>query len=183
LNTAPGVLLRALIAQMGAAPALADRVAAAILDWRTSGGNPRVNGAKAPEYRAAGLTYGPPGTPFQNVAELADVLGMTPNLFERLAPHLTILTDGDPDLSTRDPVVARALTDAAGSADDLSGAQQAADDVLRITVVAVGPENARYAVVVVASADFHNASPRVNILLREPFNPKTSGTMVAYQTR
>jgi general secretion pathway protein K len=183
LNTASGVLLRALIAQMGVAPAMADQVAATILDWRTSSGRARPNGAKAPEYRAAGLTYGPPGTPFQSVDELADVLGVTPNLFERLAPHLTVLTDGDPDMSTRDPVVARALTDAAGVADDLSGARQSADDVLRITVVAVGSDAARYGVVVVASADFHIASPRVNILLREPFNPMKGDPMVALRFR
>jgi general secretion pathway protein K len=183
LNTASNVLLRALIVQMGIAPAPANRLATAILDWRTSGGNARPNGAKAPEYRAAGLAYGPPGTPFQSVDELADVLGMTPELFERLAPHLTVLTDGDPDMSTRDPVVARALTDAAGVADALSGAQQTADVVLRITVIAVGPDAARYAVMVVASADFQNASPRVNILLREPFNLKKSGMIVANFSR
>jgi general secretion pathway protein K len=104
LNTASGPLLRALMGQLGASPAIANRLAAAILDWHTSGANPRPNGAKAPDYRAAGLGYGPPGTPFQSVGELADVLGMTPELFARLAPHLTVLTDGDPDISTRDPV-------------------------------------------------------------------------------
>jgi general secretion pathway protein K len=181
LNTSPPVLLRALIVQMGVAPALADRLAAAILDWRTSSANPRPNGAKAPQYRAAGLSYGPPGTPFQSIGELADVLGMTPDLFERLAPHLTILTDGDPDMSTRDPVVARALMDAAGGADGLGGPQQAVEFVLRITVTAVGRDAARYAVVVVASADFQTVSPRVNILLREPFTAVTSDPVVAYR--
>ena len=117
LNTASAVLLRALIIEVGGAPGLADRLAAAILDWRASGANARPRGAKAADYRAAGRDYGPPGTPFQSVDELADVLGMTPDLFARLAPHLTVLTDGDPDMSTRDPVVARALTDAAGVAD------------------------------------------------------------------
>jgi general secretion pathway protein K len=177
LNTASNALLRALMVQMSLAPAPANQLAMAILDWRTSGGNARPNGAKAPEYRAAGLAYGPPGTPFQSVGELADVLGMTPELFERLAPHLTVLTDGDPDMSTRDPVVARALTDAAGVADGLSGAQQSVDQVLRIMVVAAGPDAARYAVVVVASADFQNASPRVNILLREHFNTGKSAVV------
>lgn len=167
LNTASGALLRALIVDVGGAPGLADRLAAAILDWRTSGANARRGGAKAPDYQAAGRHYGPPGTPFQSVDELADVLGVTPELFERLAPHLTVLTDGDPDPSTRDAVVARALTDAAGVADDTLGGQQAADQMLRINVTALGRGAARYSLVVVASANFQNNTPRVNVLLRQ----------------
>jgi general secretion pathway protein K len=167
LNTASGVLLRTLIIDVGGAPALAARLSAAILDWRTSSMNPRPGGAKAPAYQAAGLTYGPPGTPFQSVDELRDVLGMTPDLFARLAPHLTVLTDGDPDLSTRDPVVARALTDAAGVADDSTNGQPAAGPLLRISATAVGSGRAVYPLVVVSSADFQNGTPRIRILLHE----------------
>ncbi|HEY4172739.1 MAG TPA: hypothetical protein VGM42_06895 [Rhodopila sp.] len=177
LNSASGVLLRSLILQLGGAPAQAEGLAAAILDWRTSGLNARPKGAKAPDYQAAGRTYGPPGTPFQSVDELADVLNMPPDLFARMAPHLTVLTDGDPDMSTRDPVVARALTDAAGVADDAVDTQPAADRLLRISVTAVGPRNARVALVVVAAADFRDASPRVKILLRERGIPLTDGAI------
>ena len=167
LNTASAVVLRSLIIEVGGAPGLADRLAAAILDWRTAGGNARPRGAKAADYRAAGRDYGPPGTPFESVGELADVLGVTPDLFARMAPHLTVLTDGDPDMSTRDPVVARALTDAAGVADASGSAQQAADSLLRITVTAIGRGAARYSVVAVVSGDFQDSTPRVNVLLRE----------------
>jgi general secretion pathway protein K len=179
LNTASGALLRALIIETGGAPGVANQLAAAILDWRTGGSNPRPNGAKAPQYQAAGRAYGPPGAPFQSVGELADVLGMTPDLFARMAPHLTVLTDGDPDMSTRDPVVARALTDAAGVADVTETPEPTSDQVLRITITAIGAGAARYAMVAVASADFQSASPRVNILLRERVNPVTNAATVA----
>jgi general secretion pathway protein K len=167
LNTTSASLLRALILEVGGAPSVADPLTAAILDWRTSGANPRRGGAKAPDYLAAGLNYGPPGTPFQSVDELANVLGMTPQLFDRLAPHVTVLTDGDPDLSTRDPVVARALVDSAGVADGSSGAQQIADQMLRVTVTAIGIGAARYAATVVVAAEFQDAVPHLNTLLRE----------------
>jgi len=167
LNTASLALLRALMIEIGAPPAQADRLAAAVLDWRTSGTNPRRGGAKAPDYQAAGRAWGPPGTPFQSVDELTDVLGMTQALFARLAPHVTVLTDSDPDMSTRDPVVARALTDVAGVADETGIVQQSAADVVRITVTALGRDAARYTESVVASADFQNSAPRVNILLRQ----------------
>jgi general secretion pathway protein K len=179
LNTASGALLRALIIACGGPPGVANQLAAAILDWRTGGSNPRPNGAKAPQYQAAGRAYGPPGAPFQSVGELADVLGMTPDLFARMAPHLTVLTDGDPDMSTRDPVVARALTDAAGVADVTETPEPTSDQVLRITVTAVGSGAARYSVVAVASADFQSTTPRVNILLRERVNSVTNVTTIA----
>jgi general secretion pathway protein K len=167
LNTASAQLLRALVIQVGGAPAVADRVAAAVLDWRTSGTNPRPGGAKAAEYRAAGLGYGPPGAPFRLVEELADVLSVTPDLFARMAPHLTVLTDSDPDMSTRDAVVARALRDATGVADLTGEAEQTAEEVFRISATARGTGTARYSIVTVATADFQSADPHVSILLRE----------------
>jgi general secretion pathway protein K len=166
LNTASMALLRSLVTEVGA-PGLADRLAAAITAWRASAANARSRGATAADYQAAGRDYGPPGTPFESVGELADVLEMSPDLFARMAPHLTVLTDGDPDMSTRDPVVARALTDAAGVADASGAAQQTADLLLRITVTAVGRGAARYSTVAVVSGDFQNSTPRVNVLLRE----------------
>jgi general secretion pathway protein K len=166
LNTAASALLRALFQEVGAAPAQANRLAAAVLDWRTSGAIARPNGAKGRDYAAAGVSYGPPGTPFQTVDELKDVLGMTPALFARVAPHVTVFTDGDPDFSTRDPVVNRALTDAAGVADDIAGAQSPMEQMLRIRVTAIGRGQARYSLVVVAASDFQAASPRVTILSR-----------------
>jgi general secretion pathway protein K len=179
LNTASGALLRALLIDVGNPPALATRLAAAILDWRTAGANPRPDGAKAADYRAAGLSYGPAGAPFGSVEELADVLGMTPALFERLAPHVTVLTDGDPDLSTRDPVVAQALTDAAGVADNIGEAQQTADQMLRLHVTAIGRNATRYSIVVVASGNFRNASPGVNILLRQQAEPLPAAARIS----
>jgi general secretion pathway protein K len=183
LNTASIQLLRALIVQAGAAPGVANLIATAILDWRTAGVTARSSGAKTPEYRAAGRDYGPPGTPFQSVGELADVLGVTPEILARMAPHLTIFTDGDPDLSTRDPVVARALTDAAGVADATAMSEPTADQVWRINVTAVGKGAARYSSVVVASADFQGPSPRVNILLRERGPQVTDSSRSASATR
>jgi general secretion pathway protein K len=174
VNTASAPLLRALIIGVGGAPALADRLAATILDWRTSGASPRPGGAKAADYLAAGRAFGPPGSPFQSVAELADVLGMPADLFARLEPHLTVLTDGDPDMSTRDPVVARALTDAAGVADDTGTGQQTAEALLRVNVTAIGPGAGRYSRVVVAAGDFQTSSPRVKILWQERGTPLTS---------
>jgi general secretion pathway protein K len=178
LNTASFALLRALLIVVGE-PARANALAASILDWRTAGVAARRGGAKAPEYQAAGLGYAPPGAPFQSVDELRDVLGMTPALFARLEPHVTVLTDSDPDLSTRDPVVALALTEAAGVSDDIGGGQPELEPIMRIMVTAVGTGTTRYSEVVVASADFQSRPPRVAILSRQRVSPPAEVRMAA----
>jgi len=182
LNTASLSLLRALIMEVGGPPSVAERLAAAILDWRTNGAIPRPLGAKAPQYAAAGLPYGPPGTPMQDVQEVRAVLGMTEPLFDRLAPHLTVLTDSDPDLSTRDPVVARALIDASGAADET--VQGAPDDqrVLRVTATAFGSGQARYTLEAVVRPDLHATTPSLQILLRQRGHTLRGNLTVAGQS-
>ena len=105
LNMADADLLRQLLIAAGvdnrAVPALLDK----ILDWRENGPGKRLNGAKAPEYQSAGLLYGPRNAPFQSVEELQLVMGMTPALYQRLAPSLTIYSQTpwvDPAFAPRD---------------------------------------------------------------------------------
>jgi general secretion pathway protein K len=90
INAAPDELLQNLLAQTGidadAAAALAD----AIADWRDPDDLKRLHGAEAPEYRRQGAPYEPSNAPFAAVSELRLVLGMTPEIYERLAPLVTI---------------------------------------------------------------------------------------------
>ena len=108
-NVASEDILQALIQQVGMAAEPASRLVAAIADWRTPGQNPRPNGAKAAQYQAASLPYTPPNAPFASIDEVGLVLGMTPDLLARLAPHLTVFYPADPVWTAADPVVAQAL--------------------------------------------------------------------------
>ena len=108
-NIATEDLLAAVLEQIGVEPRRAATLAAAIADWRDPSIQPRLLGAKTPQYTAAGRDYGPPGVGFTRIDELGLVLGMTPKVLKRVRPHLTLYTDADPDLSSRDPVVALAL--------------------------------------------------------------------------
>ncbi len=110
-NLAQPALLAAMLVRLGADPRQADNLAAAIVDWRTPGQRASPHGAKAAEYRAAGLPYGPPGAPFESLDELRDVLGMPPRLLALLRPHLTLYTEGEPDPATAGPLVRGALRD------------------------------------------------------------------------
>jgi general secretion pathway protein K len=93
LNAAPDTLLRNLFQIAGGLDAdTAARLVAAIDDWKSPGDVKRPNGAKAPEYEAAGLPYKPPNAPFESVAELQRVLGMTPALYAAVADNLTVFS-------------------------------------------------------------------------------------------
>ena len=93
LNAAEAASLAALMRAVGAEPAQADALAAAIVDWRDSDDMTQPQGgAEDPQYAAAGLAWGAKDAPFETVAEVEQVLGMTPALYARLAPHLTIFS-------------------------------------------------------------------------------------------
>ena len=108
-NLASAPLLRALLVRVGVAPAKADRLAEAIVEWRTPGQQRAGGMSKAATYRAAGLDYGPPGGPFETIAELGDVLGMTPEILARLGPALSMFTDAPPNPAMAPPLVRSAL--------------------------------------------------------------------------
>ncbi len=146
-NTATAGVLQALLLRLGAEPNAAASLAAAILDWRSPGQRPRLNGAKEPQYRAAGRDYAPPGRSFESLDELRLVLGMTPELLARLTPFLSVYQTGEPDLRFAQPVVARAMVDAADAGPDAEsvGEFETAQGVVVVVTAAVAlPGGARF---------------------------------------
>ncbi len=141
-NTAPRVLLVALLRRLHVAPDAAKRLAAAIVDWRSPGPAPSPHGAKAPQYRAAGRSWAPPGGPFRSAGEVALVLGMTPMLMDRLRPHISVATAGPVDSALADPVVRAALVDANGGV--LPPRETGSARTLRVTARAVAPDGSRF---------------------------------------
>jgi general secretion pathway protein K len=73
-NTADAETLRRFLAAMGTAPASADSLADALLDWRDADTDPRPAGAEAPAYLRAGLAP-PRDSAFAAPAEVRRVRG------------------------------------------------------------------------------------------------------------
>jgi general secretion pathway protein K len=90
LNAAPDELLAGLFAVLGVGSEETTRLVDAIADWKDSGDLHRLNGAKRDDYRRAGLPWVPRNGPFEAVEELRLVLGMTPALYARALPLVTI---------------------------------------------------------------------------------------------
>jgi general secretion pathway protein K len=90
INHADRSPLVGLFRSAGLGAQAADSLVDKILDWRDASPARRLNGAKDQEYAAAGLAYKPRNGPFQSVDELKLVMDMTSELFERVAPALTV---------------------------------------------------------------------------------------------
>jgi general secretion pathway protein K len=90
INTANDELLRSLFRQAGLGEDDAARLLDAVLDWRDPDSFRRPNGAEEPEYAQAGLKGRPANYAFQSTEELQLVLGMRPEVFQRIAPMITV---------------------------------------------------------------------------------------------
>ncbi|HEY1326613.1 MAG TPA: hypothetical protein VGI14_06725 [Casimicrobiaceae bacterium] len=90
INFANDALVKSMLAAQGVDDDRAAHIADAIADWRDTDDLKRPNGAEEADYRAAGLKYAPSNGPFETVAEVGRVLGVTPDVYARIAPLLTV---------------------------------------------------------------------------------------------
>lgn len=90
LNHADGSVLAALFQSAGLDALSASGLSDKVLDWRDPSPLRHINGAKDQDYRDAGLAYRPRNGPFQSVDELRLVIGVTPEIYKRVAPALTV---------------------------------------------------------------------------------------------
>lgn len=134
LNTAPLPAMAVMLKLLGANQPAALAIATQIADWRNQSNVPQKAGAKAAEYKAAGRGWGPPSRPFRSLEEVGLVLGMTPQLLARMAPHVSVYTQSLPKPAVADPVVVATMR-----AMSAEGVQPVAFDeapVYRVTAVA-----------------------------------------------
>lgn len=111
LNAAEQPLLASLLRVAGAEPGQAEALAGAIMDWRDADdlGQPQ-GAAEDPQYAAAGLPYGAKDAPFESIAELELVLGMSADLYANLADHVTVHSgQANPDQRFAGAEVLRAM--------------------------------------------------------------------------
>jgi general secretion pathway protein K len=92
------------------------QLAQSILDWRDADSIPRPNGAERDAYIKAKMLALPTNGPFREIEELSNVMGMTPEIYAKVAPYLTTHGIGAVNINTAPIPVLRALpgmTDAA----------------------------------------------------------------------
>lgn len=111
LNQAPARLLRELFVAVGLEPKPSAALADAIVDFRDEDQEKQAAGAETREYKAAELPWGPKNKPFVLVDELIYVVGMSPEIYRRVSPLVTVWGQGEtPHPYTAPPEVLEALT-------------------------------------------------------------------------
>ncbi len=127
LNTATPQLLTGLFHAAGLDHDRAEALSEAVQDWRDGDNLSRPNGAEKSQYQEVGREYGPRNGPFISIEELQMVLGMTPDLYMRLAPAITVWSGRNmPALGSAPALVLQALPgiDAQKAADYIRLRQQ-----------------------------------------------------------
>jgi len=109
LSTAPGDVLEQLLVAVGVGSDEAEEIAAAIEDWRDEDDTKRPRGAESFYYQTLGSPYACKNGPFQQPEELLLVRGMSPGLYRRLEPLVTVYGSGRVNLNTAAPEALRAL--------------------------------------------------------------------------
>lgn len=89
LNTGWGLLVRGITSWAAGKDRSLD-VGQPLLDWRDPDSHRRPGGAEDIDYAGANHPYGARDGVFDTVDELRLLHGMTPEIFQRLAPHVTV---------------------------------------------------------------------------------------------
>jgi general secretion pathway protein K len=119
-------VFRRLLETVGVDVAVAD----AVVDWLDNDDTPRVGGAESAYYLGLPYPYRAKNDLFDAVGELRLVRGVTPGVFEKLRPHVTVHSSGMVNINTAPREVLMSLSAGADAADagPIDGA--AADAIL-----------------------------------------------------
>ena len=110
LNTIPAELFRTLLEDQGQVREDdARRIADAMEDWRDVDDDPRPDGAEQFYYLGLQEAYECHNGPFEQLEELRLVRGMTPEVYARVAPALTVHGSGRVNLNTAGRLALRTL--------------------------------------------------------------------------
>ena len=90
LNAAEAQTFTNLFVGAGLDTIQATAIAEAIIDWRDGDDLRMPNGAEDSDYAAEGFAYGAKDAPFDIPAELQQVMGVSYELYQRVAPALTV---------------------------------------------------------------------------------------------
>lgn len=111
LNESDELLLTTLFlaAETGVRKEEAKEIAQAIIDWRDADSNPLAEGAESSYYEGLSKPYSAPNRPFQSVEELSMVRGITPEIFAKVKPFITVYSGGRVNFNTASQTALKAL--------------------------------------------------------------------------
>ena len=109
LMTSPEVLQRLFTEAAALSVGEAKALVAAIQDWKDGDDDASSVGAEGRYYHELTPAYSPRNAKFETLAELRWVKGMTPEIYEKVRPYLTLDSSGQVNLNTASKKVLLAL--------------------------------------------------------------------------
>lgn len=116
INLASRHLMRETLRQINIIDRQADQLLDAIEDFRDKDDLRRLHGAEDRDYENQGLPYGAKDAPLERIEELQQVLGMTPEIYDKLTRYFTVASQSsgiNPMLASRSTLLVLAEGDAA----------------------------------------------------------------------
>jgi len=130
LNLASVDLVKSLLVAVGVNEKVGSSIADAIADWRDQDQLKRVDGAEDRDYAARGLLYESKDDDFDSIDELSLVLGVSPEIFSRVKPYLTVYAqDIGVNTTLASDVVKRAVQEIIGT----SNSEETSSDYISST--------------------------------------------------
>ena len=130
LNLASVDLVKSLLIEVGVNEKVGSSIADAIADWRDQDHLKRVDGAEDLDYAARGLLYESKDDDFDSIDELSLVLSVSPEIFSRVKPYLTVHTqDIGVNTALASDVVKKAVQEIIGT----SNSEETSSDYLSST--------------------------------------------------
>lgn len=110
LNAAAPELIGGLMASVGIAEDRIAQLRDAVIDWRDPNNLKQLDGAEDDDYLAQGFGYGAKDAPFDTVAELLMVMGVSTDDYRLLHPHLSVFSaNGRVSMEYADSTVLQAI--------------------------------------------------------------------------
>ena len=130
LNLAPIDLIKSLFVVIGVNENASTSLADAIGDWRDEDSLKRLDGAEDRDYTAHGFSYEAKDDDFDSIDELSLVLGMTPKIFARIKPHITVYAQ---DLGVNTILASREVKSAVLGVQQSDNSEEASIDYVTAT--------------------------------------------------
>lgn len=130
INLASVDLIKSLFIAVGVNEQVSSSLADAVADWRDQDYLKRVDGAEDQDYSARGLLYEAKDDEFDSIDELSLVLGVVPEIFNRVKPYITVYAQDigvNTDLASE--VVKKAVQDIIGT----SNSEETSSDYISST--------------------------------------------------
>lgn len=130
LNLASADLIKSLFVAVGVNAQASSSIADAIADWRDQDNLKRVDGAEDQDYAANGLLYEAKDDEFDSIEELSLVLGVTPEIYRRVKPYVTVYAQ---DIGVNTTLSATVVKNAVQNIISTSNSEETSSDYISST--------------------------------------------------